>query len=336
MSKIILSGDLGRFRPEMLIRILESVRADVIVTLESSSTGQVTILQGKVVGAALPPSKGMDALKEVVNWTNGTFTVRDIAGTQTMSMVRSPDLMNFPDNASIFRTIMAQRGAGAPRPAGPPPGGSAPAGPGPGPGAPNPMRTTMNGPLPGGAPGAHQLPPRPTGPAPGTGPMKATMSGPKIGPLAKIPHLTDKGKSTVKSLQANFSRGISVEGDKWRVLLKANSELTLYQIGEEVQILGERLLKAVKELQDEGLMTFDNIDQSAAQRLTGNFKFGEYMIAKGHITQVQLEAALQRQQELARKGRYMWLGEILVEMGYVRPSQVQEALAYQKRAKAGK
>ena len=30
------------------------------------------------------------------------------------------------------------------------------------------------------------------------------MSGPKIGPLAKIPHLTDKGKSTVKSLQAKF------------------------------------------------------------------------------------------------------------------------------------
>jgi hypothetical protein len=196
------------------------------------------------------------------------------------------------------------------------------------------MRTTMNGPLPGGVPAG---PTAPAGPRPGTGPMKTTIAGgPKIGPLAKVPHLTDKGKSTVKSLQANFSRGISVEGDKWRVLLKANSELTLYQIGEEVQILGERLLKAVKELQDEGLMTFDNIDQNAAQRLTGNFKFGEYMIAKGHITQVQLEAALQRQQELARKGRYMWLGEILVEMGYVRPSQVQEALAYQKRAKAGK
>ena len=164
--------------------------------------------------------------------------------------------------------------------------------------------------------------------------MKSTLSsGPKIGPLAKIPHLTDKGKSTVKSLQANFARGVSVEGDKWRVLMKCNGELTLYNIGEEVQILGERLLKSVKELQDDQLITFDTLDKDSQVRLTGNFKFGEYMIAKGHITQVQLEAALQRQQELARKGRYMWLGEILVEMNYVRPSQVQEALAYQKRAK---
>ena len=73
------------------------------------------------------------------------------------------------------------------------------------------------------------------------------------------------------------------------------------------------------------------LNREQMPELTGNFKFGEYMIAKGHITQVQLEAALQRQQELARKGRYMWLGEILVEMNYVRPSQVQEALSVQKR-----
>ncbi|MDB5095633.1 MAG: hypothetical protein JWM80_54, partial [Cyanobacteria bacterium RYN_339] len=109
MSKIILSGDLGRFRPEMLIRILESIRADVIVTLESSTQGQITVLQGKIVGAALPPNKGMDALKEMVPWSTGTFTVRDIAGTQTTSMVRSPDIMNYPDNASIFRAMMALR-----------------------------------------------------------------------------------------------------------------------------------------------------------------------------------------------------------------------------------
>lgn len=314
MSKIILSGDLGRFRPEMLMRILESIKADVIVTLESAATGQITVLGGKITGAAMPPSKGMDALKDMVGWTSGTFTVRDIAGTQTMSMVRSPDLMNYPDNASIFRAMMSMR-----RPA------------------------TVGGPAPvaAAAPG-HQAPPRPgatPGPArPGPGApgaaMRATVAGgPKIGPLAKVPHLSDKGKSTVKSLQANFARGVSVEGDKWRVLMKVDGALTLYHIGEEVQILGERLLKSIKELQEEGLIGFDNIDSNAAQRLTGNFKFGEYMIAKGHITQVQLEAALQRQQELARKGRYMWLGEILVEMNYVRPSQVQEALAYQKRAK---
>lgn len=317
MSKIILSGDLGRFRPEMLVRILESIRADVIVTLEGAATGQITVLQGKIVGAALPPNKGMDALKDMVTWNQGTFTVRDISGTQTTSMVRSPDIMNFPDNASIFRAMMALRrpvaAGGGPTPAAPPrpTGPGAPAG---------------NG-APGGGmvrPGAH-----PAGP----GPQRTTQVGPKIGPLAKIPHLTDKGKGTVKSLQANFARGVNVEGDKWRVLLKCNGELNLYQIGDEIQIMGERLLKSVKELQDEGLISFDSIDQQAAQRLTGNFKFGEYMIAKGHITQVQLEAALQRQQELARKGRYMWLGEILVEMNYVRPSQVQEALAYQKRAK---
>jgi hypothetical protein len=151
--------------------------------------------------------------------------------------------------------------------------------------------------------------------------------------MAKVPHLTDKGRTTVTSLKANFARGVNVEGDKWRVLMKCTGEVNLYQVGEEANLLGDRLLSAAKELEYEGLITFDTLDQQSAQKLTGNFKFGEYMIAKGHITQVQLEAALQRQQELARKGRYLWLGEILVEMNYVRPSQVQEALAYQKRSK---
>ena len=58
------------------------------------------------------------------------------------------------------------------------------------------------------------------------------------------------------------------------------------------------------------------------------------MVAKGIITEIQLDAALKRQQELARRGRYMWLGEILVELNYARPSQVQEALALQKRQNA--
>ncbi|MEB3196578.1 MAG: DUF4388 domain-containing protein [Candidatus Sericytochromatia bacterium] len=319
MSKIILSGDLGRFRPEMLVRILESIRADVIVTLESASTGQITVLQGKVVGAAQPPNKGMEALKEMVGWNTGTFTVRDISGTQTSSMVRSPDIMNFPDNASIFRAMMSLRGGGGRPPGAPPQAPSAP---------PRPM--PQAGPGPGGPPQGAPAPRPMAAPAPST---RTTIAGPKIGPLAKIPHLTDKGRTTVKSLQANFARGVNVEGDKWRVLMKCNGESNLYQIGEEVSILGDRLMKATKELQTEALISFDSIDDQSAQRLTGNFKFGEYMIAKGHITQVQLEAALQRQQELARKGRYMWLGEILVEMNYVRPSQVQEALAYQKRVK---
>lgn len=334
MSKIILSGDLSRFRPEMLVRILESIRADVIVTLEGAATGQITVLQGKIVGAALPPSRGMDALKEMVPWNQGTFTVRDLSGTQTASMVRSPDIMTYPDNASIFRAMMAMRRPGG-APPGPGPGG--PSGPPPGhhghpPGhqaAPMPGPRPMGPPNGPGGPGARPM----AQPVGGAG-MRSTMAGgPKIGPLAKMPFATDKGKATIRSLQANFARGVAVDGDKWRVLMKCNGELTLFQIGEEVQIMGDRLLKAVKELQDEGMVQIDTMDGGGAQRLTGNFKFGEYMIAKGHITQVQLEAALQRQQELARKGRYMWLGEILVEMNYVRPSQVQEALAYQKKAK---
>lgn len=318
MSKVILSGDLGRFRPELLIRLLESIKADVTVTFEAQATGHITLLQGKVNGAVLPPYKGLDALRELVGFGGGTFTVREIAGQNTASLVRSPDLMNAPDNATLFRAIAAQRAqrAGAPVPAG------APAG------APRPP-ASPSGTLPPRPPGPPGAPPgaRPMAPAPAAPP-----SGPKVGPLAKIPHLSDKGKATAKSLQQNFARGMAIDHDRWRVLMRVDSKATLYAIGEEIQIMGDRLMRATKELVDEGMIVFDSID-TAATKQSGSFKFGEYMVAKGYITKVQLEAALQRQQELARRGRYLWLGEILVEMNFVRAGQVQEAVAYQKRSK---
>jgi hypothetical protein len=301
MSKIILSGDLSRFRPDVLVRFLETLKVDVVITFESSSNAQLTLIGGKIVGASSAANRGMNAMKEVVLFKSGTFSVRDVSGTQTISVVRSPDMADYPDNISLFKALSQL------------------------------MRQGMTSPN-------TQANPSSSGTVPLTPPPQAPLApvpprGPRIGPMAKVPHLTDKGKATVRSIQTTFARGANVEGDKWKILLKINGELTVHMIGEESNILGDRLLRSLRELQEEGLLTFDNLDDDATKRLVGNFKFGEYMIAKGHITALQLESALSRQQELARKGRYMWLGEILVEMNFVRPSHVQEALAYQKRIK---
>ncbi|MBU6428216.1 MAG: hypothetical protein KGR26_04350, partial [Cyanobacteria bacterium REEB65] len=152
------------------------------------------------------------------------------------------------------------------------------------------------------------------------------------GPLARVPDLTDKGRIAIRSIQTNYAlRGVQVEAETWRVLGKVDGSQTLYQIGESVGILGDRLLTVVEELQQQGYLRFATFDPATEHLKQTKFRLGEYMVAKGIISEVQLEAALRRQSELARKGRYMWLGEILVEMNYARPSQVQEAMAMQKR-----
>ena len=71
-------------------------------------------------------------------------------------------------------------------------------------------------------------------------------------------------------------------------------------------------------------MTTDNAD-------SGDTRLGSCMINKGLITPADLEAALNRQKELARDGVHKLLGELLAEMGAATPGQVAEGLAVQNR-----
>lgn len=306
LSKLILSGDLTYFRVEMLVRILEAIKLNAEVTVESQEKGHVYFLQGKIVGANTATDQGVTALSQVCGWKMGTFSVR-----LTDDINRHADLLQFPDNQAIFRHLHAQAGQGA---ISSQMGAGRPAAVGAG--APNPGVSRA-------------------GPAPSV----VSRSLPKsagAGPLARVPELTDKGRIAIRSIQTNYAlRGVQVEADTWRVLGKVDGHITLYQIGEGVGILGDRLIQVVEELQQQGYLRFATHDPSTEHLKQTKFRIGEYMVAKGIITEVQLEAALRRQSELARKGRYMWLGEILVEMNYARPSQVQEAMAMQKRQQGG-
>lgn len=305
MSKLVLSGDLTVFRVEMLVRILEAIKFDGEVSIEAAEKGQFSLQQGRVVGARTLAEQGLKALVTVVSQRNGTFTVR----TQTADEIyRNQELVTIPDNATIFRQVHAMLGQGhfAQQAA------SAPA----------------------------SAPPRVS-----TGPMAAPSPVPAAkqtivrraqgsGPLARVPEMTDKGKIALRSIQTNYAlRGVQVDADTWRLLAKIDGQSSLFQVGEAVGLMGDRLVRAVEELQREGHIRFQSNDPNLEhlRNTQSKFRFGEYMVAKGVITEIQLDAALKRQQELARRGRYMWLGEILVELNYARPSQVQEALALQKR-----
>lgn len=307
MSKLILSGDLTYFRVEMLVRILEAIKLNAEVAIESQEKGHLYFLQGKVVGANTATDQGVPALATITQWKIGTFSVR-----LAEDINRHADLLQFPDNQSIFRHLHAQAGQGS-------------------------ISTHL---AQGRSPAAvaSGSMPQPTlstslGGQRGASVVSRTIPKPAgAGPLARVPELTDKGRIAIRSIQTNYAlRGVQVEADTWRVLGKVDGHKTLYQIGEAVGILGDRLIQVVEELQQQGYLRFATHDPSTEHLKQTKFRIGEYMVAKGIITEVQLEAALRRQSELARKGRYMWLGEILVEMNYARPSQVQEAMAMQKR-----
>lgn len=318
MAKLILSGDLGFFRIEMVVRILEAVKFDGEVAIEAIERGQIFMLQGKVVGARSAMEQGLPALIQITGQRAGTFSVRQ---TVPDELTRHPDLVALPDNASVFRQVAALAAHGRVATAAtqqPPqmPQAAAQTAPQ---AAPQAVPTAA----PGRAPAAQAaVPAKPKAPAPS-------------GPMGRVPELTDKGKTTIRTIQTNAAmRGVQVEADNWRILAKVDGNNSLFHISGMLDIMGDRFTRAVEQLQAEGYLRFQAHDpglENLTKRTETKFRFGEYMVAKGIITEVQLEAALRRQQDLARRGRYMWLGEILIEMNYARPSQVQEALAVQKR-----
>lgn len=316
MSKLVLSGDLTIFRVELVVRILEAMKFDGEVAIEAAEKGQFSVQQGRVVGSRTLTDQGLKALATLVSQRSGTFAVR----TQTTDEIyRNQELLTIPDNATIFRQVHAMLGQG--------------------------HFAQQAAAAAQQQPQAQQMTvPRatPATSVPGTGPMSPPAAAKQTivrrsqgsGPLARVPEVTDKGKIVIRSIQTNYAlRGVQVEADTWKLLAKIDGRTSLFQLGEAVGLMGERLVAAVEELQREGHIRFQSHDPNIEhlKNTQSKFRFGEYMVAKGVITEIQLDAALKRQQELARRGRYMWLGEILVELNYARPSQVQEALAMQKR-----
>lgn len=304
MAKLILSGDLSTFRIEMVVRILEAIKFDGELTVEGLERGAIYMLGGKVVGAKGAMDQGFMALVPITTQRAGTFSVRQ---TTAEEVLRHPDLVALPDNAAVFRQAHALLGEGRFAAA------AAPA------------ATVAN--LPSAPPPARSNPSQTV--------VERSRAPVATGPMGRVPEITDKGKVTLRTIQTNYAmRGVQVDADTWRILAKIDGTQTLFQIATALNVMGERFDGAIQQLQNEGYIRFQTHDPGLdhlTKRTEAKFRFGEYMVAKGIITEVQLEAALRRQQELARRGRYMWLGEILVELNYARPSQVQEALAVQKR-----
>jgi len=54
-------------------------------------------------------------------------------------------------------------------------------------------------------------------------------------------------------------------------------------------------------------------------------RFGEFLMKKGYITEVQLDRALGHQKELAARGRRETLGQVLLELGVMSREQLELA-----------
>ena len=57
---------------------------------------------------------------------------------------------------------------------------------------------------------------------------------------------------------------------------------------------------------------------------------GEYLLREGYITPQQLESALRRHSDLAKRGTPKLVGQVLVELGYISSRQLESGLKQQQ------
>jgi hypothetical protein len=60
-------------------------------------------------------------------------------------------------------------------------------------------------------------------------------------------------------------------------------------------------------------------------------RLGDYLIRRGIVSRSQVDQAIQRQEELRRRGRNMQLGDVLYEMGFVSKLDLNRALEDQSK-----
>lgn len=77
--------------------------------------------------------------------------------------------------------------------------------------------------------------------------------------------------------------------------------------------------------------TTGTLPPTPAKKLSSKIPWiGDLLLENGVISAEQLMFALERQQELASKKKWKPLGEILIQFGYVKRYQIEDALYYQK------
>jgi hypothetical protein len=114
-------------------------------------------------------------------------------------------------------------------------------------------------------------------------------------------------------------------GKKLGTILLQNQWLTPAQLEQtlEQQKWYRRLFSFFRETLENPLQNFPN--QLTNQSLSHSIKIGEVLVNKGYINSLELEKALQKQQDTGQK-----LGQILIEQGVLSQKELKVALNEQK------
>lgn len=136
------------------------------------------------------------------------------------------------------------------------------------------------------------------------------------------PELSDLGQNELLTKESKYDENI------YSFLTCCSKGMSLIEIAIENNFTMEEVSKAFMFCRTSGFFTQDvpKLVAAVAGFLSGKYRTGEYLIRAGKMTIEQLDEVLNKQQEMNESGKHVFIAELMVQMGFVRETDVKSII----------
>lgn len=142
------------------------------------------------------------------------------------------------------------------------------------------------------------------------------------------PALSDLGQNELMTKESNFDDSI------YLFMNCCSKGMSLIEIAMENNFTMEEVAKAFTFCKTSKFFSDEvpNIISAIAGFIAGNYRTGEYFIRAGKMTIEQLDEVLDKQQEINASGKHVFIAELMVQMGFVKESDVKSIIFMKEEA----
>lgn len=142
------------------------------------------------------------------------------------------------------------------------------------------------------------------------------------------PALSDLGQNELMTKESNFDDSI------YLFMNCCSKGMSLIEIAMENNFTMEEVAKAFTFCKTSKFFSDEvpNLISAIAGFIAGNYRTGEYFIRAGKMTIEQLDEVLDKQQEINASGKHVFIAELMVQMGFVKESDVKSIIFMKEEA----
>ena len=142
------------------------------------------------------------------------------------------------------------------------------------------------------------------------------------------PALSELGQNELLTKESKFDESI------YAFLNCCAKGMSLIEIAIENNFSMQEVTKAFTFCKTSGFFSKEvpNIISAIAGFIAGKYRTGEYLIRAGKMTIEQLDEVLNKQQEMNASGKHVFIAELMVQMGFVKDSDVKSVIFMKEEA----